>query len=1017
MQLNPRQFEAVETAGVQLILAGPGSGKTRVITEKVIHLLERGVSPTAILALTFSDKGAQEMADRIAKRTAGVEVAVSTFHAFCLQVLHDHVLESGIAMHAGRISETNQLVWGIRNIDAFGLTTVEVGNNAAGVVGDMLDAISSFRDEAITPGELGAYIEGRETAAEEADSIELGRLRDLLSVYRAYERYKRDEHLIDYDDMVHEAVRLLERRPDVRDEYRRQYTHVLVDEFQDTNYVQLQLLKLLGGDHLCVVGDDDQTIYRFRGAYLTNFDDFRRTWDSCCETLLDRNYRSTSGILALALELMASAPNRQPKEIRTENPEGEPVVVAQCANEAAEVAFIRDEIERLRGTEFLPRGEESSRTFRYQDIAILCRKRDKGVSLARALTQHGIPCTFRGDVELFALPEIRDVMAWLRVVDNPVANGVALYRLMRSAGIPEVSVQRLMAGARRYRDRDLGDDGVYSAMRHAEELVLSDAPLIAELVASVDRFVAEKAAKGLPQLVHAILMHGAGLYRMAVGSERSQSIAALNAFYSIVADYDAITKETTLPDLLEYLSLMADFRIDLAVEEQEDAVQVMTVHKAKGLEFPAVFVVDLSERKFPLNYQSKKFTVPEDLAKGLKTGHDEKELFRQEERRLLYVAMTRAEERLYLTHVRAHAGNKTEAKPSVFLQELAFDRNPLVEVRQVPAPADDALVPGEVRDPLDLRREAELGQLARAAAEARHTAAFVHLVALERLRLQAQGTDPASFDPASFLSAPLPPPEAVVSGCDRGAACLPKAFAFSATSLGCYDSCPRKFKYQYLLEIPGTPETYFSLGTAVHAAIELLSKDRQKRVARSRDDAIATLQAFWDPSAYDSRKHEQEDWATAILQLDNYLAWEAANPNEILDVEWKFSFPFADQVMKGKIDRLERRPDGRLAVVDYKTGKVSNAPAKSRLKDEIQLNLYALAIQEEFGVLPAEASYLYLRETKRLPYQPSEATVGPFRERLSGVIGAILAGEFPAVQSHGCMYCDYREICGTEPAS
>ena len=1015
MQLNPRQAEAVETAGVQLILAGPGSGKTRVITEKVIHLLDNGVNPAAILALTFSEKGAKEMADRIANRTAGVEVAVSTFHAFCLQVLHDHVLESGIAMHAGRISETNQLVWGIRNIDAFGLTTVEVGNNAAGVVGDMLDAISSFRDEAITPDELGAYIEGRETAAEEADSIELGRLRDLLSVYRAYERYKRDEHLIDYDDMVHEAVRLLERRPDVRDEYRRQYTHVLVDEFQDTNYVQLQLLKLLGGDHLCVVGDDDQTIYRFRGAYLTNFDDFRRTWDSCCETLLDRNYRSTSRILALALELMASAPNRQPKEIRTENPEGEPVVVAQCANEAAEVAFVRDEIERLRGTEYLPRGEESPRAFRYQDIAILCRKRDKGVSLARALTQHGIPCTFRGDVELFALPEIRDVMAWLRVVDNPVTNGVALYRLMRSAGIPEVSVQRLMAGARRYRDRDLGDDGVYTAMRHAEELMPSDAPLVAELVASVDRFVAEKAATGLPHLVHAILMHGAGLYRMAVGSERPQSIAALNAFYVIVADYDAITKETTLPDLLEYLSLMADFRIDLAVEEQEDAIQVMTVHKAKGLEFPAVFVVDLSERKFPLNYQSKKFTVPEDLAKGLKTGHDEKELFRQEERRLLYVAMTRAEERLYLTHVRAHAGNKTEAKPSVFLQELAFDRNPLIEVRQVAAPSGDGLVEVETRDPVEVRRERELDLLARAASEARNTAAFVHLVNLERLRLMLAGTDPASFDPATFLSAPLPPPEVLLPGPGQGAAGLPASFAFSASSLDCYASCPRKFKYQYLLQIPTRPETYFSLGSAVHSAIELLSKDRQKGVERSRDEAVATLKAFWDPSAYASRKHEEEDWATAETLLDNYLAWEAANRNEIVDVEWKFSFPFGDQIMKGKIDRVERRADGGLVVVDYKTGKVSNAPALIRLKDEIQLNLYALAVQEEFGELPAVASYLYLRETKLLPYLPSESIIGTFSERLSRVVGTILAGDFPAMQSRDCTYCDYGEIC--EPGS
>ena len=486
------------------------------------------------------------------------------------------------------------------------------------------------------------------------------------------EQYKRAEHLIDYDDMVHEAVRLLERKPRIRDEYRSRYSRIMVDEFQDTNYVQLQLLKLLAGDHLCVVGDDDQTIYRFRGAYLTNIDDFKRTWEGCRATVLDTNYRSTSRILALALELMESAPNRTPKAISTANPAGEPVVLARCANEAAEVAFIRDEIASLLETEFLPRKDEAHRKYRYRDIAILCRRRAQGVALSRALSREGIPCTFRGEVELFRLPEIRDVVAWLRVVDNPVGNGVSLYRLMRSAGIDEVAVQRLHSAARRYRDRDLGDDGVYTAMHHAGEHVPADAPFVAELVRSIDRFVGEKEAQTLPQLVHAVMMHGAGLYRAAVESE-PQAIAALNTFYGIAAEYDAITRDARLPGFLEHLSVMASFRVEVETEAEDDAVQVMTVHRSKGTEFPAVFITDLSERRFPLGYQAKEFVVPADLARGLRTGDDEKALFLQEERRLLYVAMTRAEERLYLTQVRWHGTNKRETKPSVFLRR-ARDR-------------------------------------------------------------------------------------------------------------------------------------------------------------------------------------------------------------------------------------------------------------------------------------------------------------------------------------------------------
>jgi DNA helicase-2/ATP-dependent DNA helicase PcrA len=1019
MQLNPRQAEAVEQTGIQLILAGPGSGKTRVITEKVAHLIGSGVDPSAILALTFGEKGATEMADRIAGQAAGADVAVHTFHSFCLSVLRDHVLESGIALHAGVVSKTNQLVWGIRNIDSFGFTTIRVGNNAADVIEKVLEGISAYRDEAIEPDDLAAYIRQKETGATDEGNragTDLDRLRDLLAVYRAYEQYKRAGHLIDYSDMILEAVRLLDREPGIQEEYRTRYPYILVDEFQDTNYVQLQLLKLLAGDHLCVVGDDDQAIYRFRGAYLTNFADFRRTWDGCCETLLDRNYRSTSRILAVAQQLMASAPDRKVKAIGTDNPEGERVVVARCENEAAEIEFVGAEIERLTGTEFLPRKENRPRLFRYGDIAILCRKREKGAALARALNRRGIPCTFRGRVQLFNLPEIRDVMAWLRAVDNPVGNGASLYRIMRSSGIPEVTVQRLMGAAKKFRNRDLGDEGVYEAMRRAPEIVQGDAHLVAELLASIDRFVEEKGTTTLLQLVHAVLMHGSGLYRRAVAGSGLQSITALNAFYRIAEEYDEITPNAGLKDFLGYLSVMAGFEIDVEIEGQEDAVRIMTVHKAKGLEFPAVFVVDLSEGRFPLGYRAKKFTVPADLARGLKSAHDEKELFRQEERRLLYVAMTRAEERLYLTQVRWHRGNKNESDPSSFLVELDYENNTaLIELREIDAPVAVDLVPAEVRDPLDLHRYAQIDLLTRAVAEARYTAAFIHLVTLERIRLLAEGGDPASFDPASFLSVPLPAPETAIPGSSPVPVEIPRTFSFSASSLECYDECPLKYKFRHLLEIPTPPKGYFDLGTAVHTTVELLSKDRQKGIQRTRDEAIGILQASWDPSGYTSVTQEGEHWAKALLQLDNYISWDTANPNAVVDVERWFSFKYLDQIMKGKIDRLERTPGGKLVVIDYKTGDPRYSPTKNTVKDEIQLNLYALAIYSEFGVLPAEASYLYLEKTKGVRYVPTLETLGTFRERVAGIIDNVQSGNFPARPSNDCRRCDYRELCDGEP--
>ncbi len=360
MTLNPSQETAVKECGIQLVLAGPGSGKTRVITEKILHLVSQGVAPEHILALTFSEKAAKEMQERLEGKIDTTHLSIGTFHAFCLEVLEDNVLDSGIAFHGGIISRANQLVWGLANIDSFGFMHIEIGNNAPGVIESIIDGISAFRDELITPEELAAYLERKKTAdVPEAERSYLDKLADLLKVYLAYEQYKRSAGLLDYDDMIHEAVVLFTKKPLILNRYRKQYTHILVDEFQDTNYAQAQLVRLLAGANVCVVGDDDQTIYRFRGAYLTNFRDFRDQYASCREILLSHNYRNSRTILTLALELMKHAPDRQEKELLTENPPGEPVVVAECENEAAEVAFVLAEIDRLLGTP-VPGGTGSS---------------------------------------------------------------------------------------------------------------------------------------------------------------------------------------------------------------------------------------------------------------------------------------------------------------------------------------------------------------------------------------------------------------------------------------------------------------------------------------------------------------------------------------------------------------------------------------------------------------------------------------------------------------------------------
>ncbi len=244
---NQSQTEAIKGCGVQLVLAGPGSGKTRVITEKILHMIkENGAKPEEILALTFSEKAAAEMAERLEKETDISRLTIATFHSFCLEVLEDNVLDTGISFNTGLISRTSQLIWGMKSIDSFGFEAVEIGNNGPSVIESIIDGISRFRDELISAEDIEEYLEeknAQETSADE--DIYLGKLSDLLKVYREYENYKRREELLDFDDMIHETVRLFRNKPDIRRQYENRFRYILVDEFQDTNYAQLKLIKLL----------------------------------------------------------------------------------------------------------------------------------------------------------------------------------------------------------------------------------------------------------------------------------------------------------------------------------------------------------------------------------------------------------------------------------------------------------------------------------------------------------------------------------------------------------------------------------------------------------------------------------------------------------------------------------------------------------------------------------------------------------------------------------------------------
>lgn len=305
--LNPDQLRAVtREGGPLLIAAGPGSGKTRVIIDRVIHLVKKGLKPSEILCLTFSEKAAEEMRQRLEKEMDASEMEISTFHSFAKDVLEDNVLDSGIGSTSGVLKKSARLVWGLKNIDEFRLQHLEIGNNAVKVIKSLVDGISTFKDELISPDELEKYVESKAQSSmsdEERDFV--NKLSDLCKVYKKYEEFQKSKAVIDFDDMVVRATELFHKKPRVLAKYHKKFRHVLVDEFQDNNYAQLELVKMIGkSGNVTAVGDDDQSIYRFQGAYLTNFQDFKEHFQNTTVVTLNQNYRSSKCIVQAAGQLL-----------------------------------------------------------------------------------------------------------------------------------------------------------------------------------------------------------------------------------------------------------------------------------------------------------------------------------------------------------------------------------------------------------------------------------------------------------------------------------------------------------------------------------------------------------------------------------------------------------------------------------------------------------------------------------------------------------------------------------------
>lgn len=633
-QLNTMQQKAVlQKDGPVLVLAGAGSGKTGALTVRIAHLLETGVKPWNILAITFTNKAAREMKERVLKlvKEGGENIWISTFHSTCVRILRREIHHLDYDSQFS-IYDSNDQEKLMREV--FKQLDFSTTDKTFSVKGAM-SIISSLKEEMIP----------WEDYLKTADPSDLKASR-VAKVYRAYQKRLKENNALDFDDLIYKTVLLFRNHPEVLEKYQDRFKYIMVDEYQDTNTSQYELVYMLASKYknLCVVGDDDQSIYGWRGANIRNILEFEKDFPETVVIKLEQNYRSTKKILDAANAVIQNNQTRKDKALWTENDGGNILHIFKAENEYDESRFVSERIE-----EMVKEGKV------YKDLAVLYRTNAQSRAVEDQFVRKGIPYRIVGSTRFYDRKEIQDILSYLKVLANP-ADTIALRRIINvpRRGIGETSIDKLVAFA------EGNDLSLFDALGRLDEITelktrVSKFRDFYEIITSLQRDAKDLSAAELIDTV--VKRSGYFQFLMNEGTDEALSrIQNIDEFVNKAVEYDKTNPEGGLAGFLEEVALVAD--ID-SYEAGEDAVVLMTLHSAKGLEFPYVFMIGMEEGMFP-TFRAVMYGGEKDI---------------EEERRLCYVGITRAREELFLTHAKSRMqhGITQYNPPSRFLKEIPQD--------------------------------------------------------------------------------------------------------------------------------------------------------------------------------------------------------------------------------------------------------------------------------------------------------------------------------------------------------
>ncbi|MDD4980369.1 MAG: UvrD-helicase domain-containing protein [Candidatus Omnitrophica bacterium] len=956
--LNKEQLDAVtHRQGPLLIIAGAGTGKTTVITRRIAWLLSEGLCKTdEILALTFTDKAARQMLERVDTLVpyGYTDIWISTFHAFGDRLLRENALVTGINPDFKVLTRPEAAVFFREHLFEFILDYYRPLSDPTRFIEALISLFNRAKDEDISPEEyfnfaqdlmLKAKLKATDPIKQEEALAQI----ELAHAYAKYQELLRQEGLVDFGNQFYMALQLLRAHPLVLNKYQQQFKYILVDEFQDTNFAQFQIINLLAqaNKNIAVVADDDQCIYRWRGAAYSNVLNFTQTFPEAKKVSLIQNYRSGQAILDSAYRLIQ---NNNPERFEIKANINKKLVAVIGSGEPPQHKHFDTNSSETDWVAATIKEKVKAGHYKYKDFAILVRSNSDAQAYLQALNMQDIPWQFSGNQGLYSRQEVKLCISFLRVISNH-SDSLQLYYLA-SCEIYNLNLADLTLCMHYTRRRN---KSLYSAFKDLDnitelsEISPDSREKIKKLMDDLHKFMEASRNQTTGRLLYSFLTETGYLKKLTreQSLENETKIQNLARFFNIVRDFELVAREDRVINFTRYLNLLIDAGDDPPTVEADldsDAVNVLTIHKAKGLEFRIVFLVSLVNGRFPVPRRRQSIELPDSLIKEILPSGD---FHIQEERRLFYVGMTRAKEALYLTSASDYGGERTRRISQFVVEVLGKEVLEKEKIKTHPAQAIERFAPSKES------KKAHKEKI---------------------------------------------PQDQLIN--------------LSYYQVDDYLTCPLKYKYVNILRVPIMEHHTVIYGRAMHEAVCNFFQYKISGRDMGLDELLCVFKNSFQPQGFLDEKHQQERLRIGKEALARFYKAEKTRNSKPAYIEKSFSFILENNKIAGRFDRVDME-EGKAVIIDFKTSEITKqAEADKRTKESLQLDLYALAYKNINGELPKRVELHFLESGLIGAKAVNEETPEKIIEKIREVSEGIRKQDFSATPAYmACTYCAYNQVC------